>query len=149
MFSESSVIAEPAFQGMPFQFVRPSWQGRGDNLAPSWIGRGDDSYVSAGQLKPSRLGGFGTGKAGATGGLGQLRTSENWNATLSVTVAAQFTGSLGDTTSQVDLLDFNGDRYPDRRDATRCVDQRRTEPPISRERQLRRRRTSPTATTRT
>ena len=113
VFNESSIIAEAPFQGMPFLFVSPRRQGRANNPVPSWVGRGDDSYIAAGALKPARLGTLSSGTRGATGGLEELRRSENWNATLGVTVVANFTGSVGDTTSQLDLIDFNGDRYPD------------------------------------
>ena len=112
-FDENLIVAEAPYQGMPFLFVAPRWQGRGNNLFPLWVGRGADGYIGAGRLKPSRLGSLTPGKPGPTGGLSELRVSENWNATLGVTVVANFTGSVGDTTAQLDLVDFNGDQYPD------------------------------------
>jgi RHS repeat-associated protein len=75
---------------------------------PMWRGGGVDDYVAAGTLKPSRLGRVHTDGGG-------IVFSQTANDTNGAGVGFLFgvSGSLGSSVTQTQLVDMNGDRYPD------------------------------------
>ena len=92
-----------------------------------WEGPGIDDYVAAGQAQPSRIGaavdGFLTaGGGGAGGGIGDLRKTRTQQDKKSLG-AGPVGASLneGPSITQLDLIDLNGDRYPDQVSGGRIV----------------------------
>jgi RHS repeat-associated protein len=79
---------------------------------PMWLGRGSNEFVSQGRIAP----GF-TASGASTGhgdGVNALRISDTWNVDLHASVVGASVGvNGGDSTTDVDLFDLNGDRYPD------------------------------------
>ena len=69
-------------------------------------------FMAANRINP----GFSTSgtSSGKPGGGNVLRTSDTWNLALSATAAVINAGlNCGDTTTNVDFFDVNGDRLPD------------------------------------
>ena len=97
----------------------PAPQGTAALAAPLWTGTGHDLYVAAEGVKPSRRGGNVTrildqASGGVSGsGLAVLRQTSTRTAGLSAGVVAGIALSQGDSETAVDILDMNGDRYPD------------------------------------
>lgn len=97
----------------------PLWQGLDGVPGPLWRAAGFDLHLSGPGEKPSRRGGnvvvelaASTGKSGA--GPGVVRKS--YGKTIGVDLGAVVTNeslTSGDNVSQIDLLDMNGDLYPD------------------------------------
>ena len=96
--------------GAAYGFAYPNRQGTTAVPQPIWVGRGVDSYVAAGQLKPSQKGG---NSAMAGAGLQDLRTGDTWNGQVQVSLGVTGTAVLGDTSSDINFVDMNGDRLPD------------------------------------
>ncbi len=86
---------------------------------PSWTGAAPDLYQAAEGVKPGRQGGNAAGNldqtsaATAGGGLGVLRVTTGRTGGLEVSAGISLAVSLGDSESELDLVDMNGDRYPD------------------------------------
>jgi len=81
-------------------------------VTPLWLGRGAGELMAAGIINPGfTTSGAGTGRADA---VSALRVSDTWNVDLSAT-AAVINANLnaGDSTTDIDLFDVNGDRLPD------------------------------------
>ncbi|MFL6194314.1 MAG: SpvB/TcaC N-terminal domain-containing protein, partial [Thermoanaerobaculia bacterium] len=86
---------------------------------PAWTASGFDLYLAAEGVKPSRQGANAAGildqASGAApgGGLSVLRktSAKTWGAEAGA--GAGLAISLGESRTDVDLLDMNGDRYPD------------------------------------
>jgi RHS repeat-associated protein len=102
--TDSFLFATPAPFGLP---------SRTDlGTIPMWLGRGSGEYMAAGLVNP----GFTTSAAAAGSGAGvnALRVSDTWNVDLEAhaTVVSAAIND-GDSTTDVDLIDLNGDRYPD------------------------------------
>jgi RHS repeat-associated protein len=99
------------------------WQaqplGAGDKFQPGvplWIGPGERQFMSAAQAQSTRLGGNVTPfvSAGQGAGISLLRRTRNEQTRVSLGFGS-FGGSLnfGPAKTNVDLIDLNGDRYPD------------------------------------
>jgi len=95
-------------------FVRMGPEPAGDSDSdgqPAWIAFENKCFVTAGEMASSRVAGnvdysF-TGK-------GIIRQSTGLNTSQGAGIlVAGVQGSNGDTDTQIELLDFNGDRYPD------------------------------------
>ena len=80
-------------------------------MMPLWLGRGGGELMAANLLTP----GFSASGAATGNGSGvqSLRVADTWNLDLSVQVLASVDVSAGDSTTDIDLVDINGDRYPD------------------------------------
>ena len=79
---------------------------------PMWLGRGSGEYMAAGRINPGLTT---SGAAAGTGaGVSALRVSDTWNVDLQAN-ATIISAAIndGDSTTDIDLLDLNGDRYPD------------------------------------
>jgi RHS repeat-associated protein len=74
---------------------------------PVWRGSGTDGYIAAGGMKPSRL-----GKPGTDASFVFSSTSNDSNVTSAGLILS---GTTSDSTAQTQaqLIDLNGDRYPD------------------------------------
>jgi len=79
---------------------------------PMWIGRGSGEFLAAGRINPAfSASGAASGKGA---GVNALRVSDTWNVDLQATVVGLNAGiNAGDSTTDIDLLDLNGDRFPD------------------------------------
>jgi RHS repeat-associated protein len=86
---------------------------------PAWTGAAPDLYQAAEGVKPGRQGGNAAGNLDQTsaptagGGLGVLRVTTGRTGGLDVSAGVSLAVSLGDSESELDLVDMNGDRYPD------------------------------------
>ncbi|HEX4962036.1 MAG TPA: SpvB/TcaC N-terminal domain-containing protein [Thermoanaerobaculia bacterium] len=86
---------------------------------PAWTGAAPDLYQAAEGVKPGRQGGNAAGQLDQTsattagGGLGVLRVTTGRTGGLEVSAGISLAVSLGDSESELDLVDMNGDRYPD------------------------------------
>jgi RHS repeat-associated protein len=108
-----------------FRPAFPSWQGVSGFASPAWAASGFDLYMAAQGMKPSRqgsnaagsldqsTGAASAGSGGSGGGLDVVR--KTWGHTLGIAASAGASLNLttGDSETQVDLIDMNGDRYPD------------------------------------
>jgi RHS repeat-associated protein len=102
--TDSFLFATPAPLGLP---SRPDL-----GPTPMWIGRGAGELMAAGRVNP----GFSSSGAstGQGTGVGALRVSDTWNLDLQATaVGVNAAVNAGDSTTDVDLFDVNGDRFPD------------------------------------
>jgi RHS repeat-associated protein len=114
-FDESQIVLpDPSSppNPLPFAFAVPAAQGTPSVAARLWAGRGD-AYIAAGQQKPSRL--ATTSEMPAGGGLKDLRVATTWNVQLSVGALSvlNFDANIGDSNTELDFIDLNGDGYPD------------------------------------
>jgi RHS repeat-associated protein len=100
-----------------FQFAMPSRLGlpqvRPDlPSTPMWVGRGAGTFMAGGLVCP----GFSASSAASGNGSGvtALRVADTWNLELSADLGP-INGAIGggDSTTQIDLMDLNGDRAPD------------------------------------
>ncbi|HEX7185573.1 MAG TPA: SpvB/TcaC N-terminal domain-containing protein [Thermoanaerobaculia bacterium] len=97
----------------------PAPEGTAGLSAPLWKGMGHDLYVAAEGVKPSRRGGNAAGILDlATGalsgsGLSVLRQTSTRTEGISAEAGLGIALSLGKSETAVDLLDMNGDGYPD------------------------------------
>jgi RHS repeat-associated protein len=114
-------LAPPANPDEPASYTPgvPHWEGSEDSGEPVWTASGFDLYLAAGGMKPSRRG-ANTARvldqasgSGGGGGLSMLRktTAKTWGA--QAELVAGLSLSLGESQTELDLLDLNGDRYPD------------------------------------
>jgi RHS repeat-associated protein len=100
-----------------FLFVTPAPFGLPARLSdlgpiPMWLGRGAGELMAAGRIVP----GFSSSGAttGSGAGVNALRISDTWNLDLQATaVGLNAAVNAGDATTDIDLFDLNGDRYPD------------------------------------
>jgi len=116
-FNESQITVTPTPKVTDsFLFSTPAPFGlpaRADlGQIPMWLGRGSGEFMAAGRFNP----GFTTSPAamGSGAGVNALRVSDTWNVELeahAVVVTAAI--NAGDSTTDIDLFDLNGDRYPD------------------------------------
>jgi len=101
----------------------PHWEGTKQFAAPVWTAGGFDLYLASEGVKPSRKGANAAGvidqaSGTAGGGLSVLRKNTTRTEALSASVGAGGAGaglslSHGKSETQLDILDINGDRYPD------------------------------------
>lgn len=83
-----------------------------DSEGPAFKLRGQNTFISAGLFSPGRSK-AGRGFSGG-GGVEALRLSDTWSYGLNASVLVIEAGlGAADTTGEVDLLDMNGDRFPD------------------------------------
>jgi len=100
-----------------FLFVTPAPFGLPARLSdlgpiPMWIGRGSGEFLAAGRINPAFSASGAASGSGA--GVNALRVSDTWNVDLQATAVGLNAGvNAGDSTTDIDLLDLNGDRYPD------------------------------------
>ncbi|HBL25205.1 MAG TPA: hypothetical protein DD490_00030 [Acidobacteria bacterium] len=96
------------------------WEGATGVSEAAWTAGGFDLYMAAEGVKPSRQGSNAAGNldkasgaSGGGGGLDVLRktTGRTGGGSISAFVSLGF--NFGDSLSEIDLLDMNGDRYPD------------------------------------
>ncbi len=121
-FSEAG-LALPQSQdaGTPdFLFALTHWEGATGVSQAVWTAGGFDLYMAADGVKPSRQGGNAagdldkaSGTSGGGGGLDVLRKTTGRTGSLDIGLGASLSLSFGDSLSEIDLLDMNGDRYPD------------------------------------
>ena len=80
-------------------------------MMPLWLGRGAGELMAAALLNP----GFSASGAstGSGAGVQSLRVADTWNLDLGVQVLGSVDVNAGDSTTDIDLVDLNGDRYPD------------------------------------
>jgi RHS repeat-associated protein len=79
---------------------------------PIWRATGIDLYVAAGQVKPSRLGANAAALIARGNGPG-LRKGSGTTSGLSATLIGSASDSSGSSSSDLEMLDLNGDNYPD------------------------------------
>jgi RHS repeat-associated protein len=98
----------------------PRWDGLENFDGPVWTAGGFDVYLAAEGVKPSRKGANAAGVldeasgTGAAGGLSVLRKTSGKTEGLGAGLAPfGLSLSSGTSTTQLDLMDMNGDRYPD------------------------------------
>ncbi|MDP9122798.1 MAG: hypothetical protein M3O15_15745, partial [Acidobacteriota bacterium] len=120
-FSEAG-LALPQSRSDALPDVTPavaSAQGTTGFPQPAWTGTGFDLYQAAEGVKPSRQGGNAAGNldqsmaASPGGGLTTLRKTTGRSGGVDVAAGVSLAVTLGDSQSEVDLIDMNGDRYPD------------------------------------
>jgi RHS repeat-associated protein len=114
-FSESLLVFPEPVAINSVYFMIPRRQGLPALETPLWASGNSDGYIAAGRQKPSRVGRFARlRQSGGASDIEDLRSAETWNVEFDVQVgpvdAAYNTGA---TTTDLDFLDFNGDRYPD------------------------------------
>ncbi|WP_437494995.1 SpvB/TcaC N-terminal domain-containing protein [Sorangium sp. So ce1014] len=107
-----------------FTRVEPHWEGYhagwspedagfplvGSISGPVFRGSGADMYITAGELKPSRVGGVRPEDVANVPG---LRKSHNGSASADVALIGSFQVTTGTTESKLELIDVNGDGRPD------------------------------------
>lgn len=103
-----------------FLFAVTHWDGTTGVSQPAWTAGGFDLYMAAEGVKPSRQGGNAagdldkaSGTSGGGGGLDVLRKTTGRTGSFDVGAGVGLSLSFGDSLSEIDLLDMNGDRYPD------------------------------------
>ncbi|KYF76640.1 hypothetical protein BE11_11925, partial [Sorangium cellulosum] len=124
-FDDNLINKRPEENRPPyFTRVEPHWEGYhaswspedagfplvGSISAPVFRGSGADMYITAGELKPSRVGGVRPEDVANVPG---LRKSHNGSASSDVAFIGSFQVTTGTTESKLDLIDLNGDRRPD------------------------------------
>ena len=121
-FSEAGT-AQPQSQSGSLPDLLPAVanaQGASGFPQPAWTGGGPDLYEAAEGVKPSRQGGnaagnldqaAGVGSSG--GGLQYLRVTTGRTVGFNLSAGLSLSLTLGNNESSLDLLDMNGDRYPD------------------------------------
>jgi RHS repeat-associated protein len=108
---DAKLIKTPSGSNPAYMFVLPSEQGT-PALERAWIGRAARFYIGKGVLNP----GLSAGGSALQGGssLTALRAGENVSWDFSVNVLGGTYGyNSGESESSLDLIDINGDRYPD------------------------------------
>ncbi|MGK3963945.1 SpvB/TcaC N-terminal domain-containing protein [Sorangium sp. So ce1667] len=124
-FDENQLNKRPEENRPPFfTRVEPHWEGYhaswspedagfplvGSISGPVFRGSGADMYITAGQLKPSRVGGVRPEDVANVPG---LRKSHNSSTSVDVAFIGSFQVTTGTTESKLELIDLNGDRRPD------------------------------------
>ncbi|HEX6863327.1 MAG TPA: hypothetical protein VF414_10955, partial [Thermoanaerobaculia bacterium] len=96
------------------------WDGATGVAEPAWTAGGFDLYMTAEGVKPSRQGSNAAGNldkasgaSGGGGGLDVLRKTTGRTGGGSISAGVSLGVNFGDSLSEIDLLDMNGDRYPD------------------------------------
>lgn len=103
----------------PFTMGVPRWEGTKGFVKPVWLGTGFDLFIAGEGMKPSRQGANAAGvldqASGTTrgGGLSVLRKTSTRTAGLAASAGVGLSLSRGESDTQLDLLDMNGDHYPD------------------------------------
>ena len=114
-FSEASLTyqaVQASADQAPFFFASGTRLGVPGSNGPAYKTRGQGSFVGAGLFMPSRSKG-GRGFSG-NGGAQALRQSDTWSYGLDANVFGVSVGiGAADTTGEVELLDMNGDNFPD------------------------------------
>ena len=121
-FSEAGT-AQPQSQNDSLPDLLPAVanaQGASGFAQPAWTGGGPDLYVAAEGVKPSRQGGNAAGNldqaagvGGSGGGLQYLRVTTGKTLGFELSAGLSLSLTLGNNESSLDLIDMNGDRYPD------------------------------------
>jgi len=117
----ASALVRPAGEDDTPDYVSgaPRWEGTKGTVDPVWTGTGFDSYVAAKGVKPSRRGANAAGvldeASGTTDGgeLNTLRKTVSRTAGISASAGAGLALGWGESDTQLELLDMNGDQYPD------------------------------------
>ncbi|WP_437523831.1 SpvB/TcaC N-terminal domain-containing protein [Sorangium sp. So ce726] len=105
-FSEADIAFPTLRPERGFTLAVPLPQGS----APVWGAAASEAFVGGSAVKPSIVGKVRRGE----GQLGRLRSTATWNAEISANLGPLGAGySFGSTTSDLDLIDINGDRLPD------------------------------------
>jgi RHS repeat-associated protein len=120
-FRESGLHAPASKDETPlYVAAQPSPQGIPNVVGgPAWTAAGFDLYLTADGVKPSRRGGDVSAtleQANATAGGGVDLVRKNTSATVGFDAGAAGLGaavSCGASDTQLDLIDLNGDLYPD------------------------------------
>jgi RHS repeat-associated protein len=117
-FSETGLAAEPKDQQKDFIPAVPRWQGVTGLAEPAWRAAGFDLHFVKEGVKPSRQGGnaaagLGQANGGGGGGPDLIRKTYGNTAAVEASLGLGFALATGTTDTQLDLLDMNGDRYPD------------------------------------
>jgi RHS repeat-associated protein len=105
----------PAISGIPAStpvIVRETPDGRQQFTQGVWLGAGPDSFITAGAMKPSRVGGVDPDRA-ALGGPDTLRKTFTSMAGFDAVAVGSLAISNGSTVTRQEFLDLNGDRRPD------------------------------------
>ncbi len=116
-FDEGQIVFPYDSKGNPngkaFSLAIPAYKALSSDanapLVPMWVGAGN-AYITAGQEAATRTI---VGGALGSGGVGSLRGSNTWNFDLSATLGVSFDWNHGQSESDHDFFDFNGDGYPD------------------------------------
>src|SRR6185312_6942587 len=117
-FDPSALTTPDAGGSASFTPGLPSWEGTDALAAPVWKGSGFDLYLAGEGMKPSRRGANAAGlldqSAGTPGGgLSVLRKTSTRTEGVSAGAIAGIGASQGTSETELDLLDMNGDGYPD------------------------------------
>jgi RHS repeat-associated protein len=119
-FSTGGLVAPTSKDDKPdFVAAAPRWDGTKGLVKPVWIAGGFDLYLAAEGVKPSRKGANAAGvldqASGATsgGGLSVLRKTSSRTESIAASVGVGLALSRGWSDTDLDLIDMNGDRYPD------------------------------------
>jgi RHS repeat-associated protein len=105
----------PSIDGIPADtrvISRQTPEGRQQFTQGLWLGAGPDSFITAGIMKPSRVGGIDPSRA-ALGGPDTLRKTYTKITGADANLVAGGGLSSGTALTQLDFLDLNGDRRPD------------------------------------
>ena len=95
-----------------FTYLTPRWQGNSYYSGAAWTGRGYGDLLGADQVAPSRLGA--NVDAIVSGrGINSIQHSVSHNTATGVSIGIGLSYSTGDSTSKLDFMDMNGDRFPD------------------------------------
>jgi len=117
-FYEPPPTEDPEDESEDMIAAVPHWQGFGDFPEPIWRAAGFDLHLARGGAKPSRRGGNAVvelSEASGQEGTGPkvVRKTYGRTASASISLGLNAATSSGFSVTQVDLLDMNGDRYPD------------------------------------
>ena len=107
-----SVPALPNVPATTPVIVRETPDGRQQFTGGVWLGAGPDSFIAAGVMKPSRVGGVDPTRA-ALGGPDTLRKTFTQMAGLDAAVFVSGGVSSGNTVTRLEFMDLNGDCRPD------------------------------------
>ncbi|WP_437941583.1 SpvB/TcaC N-terminal domain-containing protein [Sorangium sp. So ce341] len=124
-FDDNQINKRPEENKPPyFTRVEPHWEGYhagwspedagfplvGSISGPVFRGSGADMYITAGELKPSRVGGVRPEDVANVPG---LRKSHSSSTSQDVALIGTFQVTTGTTESKLELIDVNGDGRPD------------------------------------
>ncbi|AUX48099.1 uncharacterized protein SOCE26_096290 [Sorangium cellulosum] len=106
-FSEADIVFPTRAPERGFTLAVPLPSGD----APVWGAAASEAFVGSSAVMPSIAG---TVARGGGAQRGSLRSAETWNAEVAANLGPLGAGySFGSTTSDLDLIDINGDRLPD------------------------------------
>jgi RHS repeat-associated protein len=112
-FDEGALLAQAVTNDTSsFLFASMTRAGFRDSNGPAYKTRGQGTFIAAGSFSPGRTkGGRGFSEGG---GFEALRLSDTWSYGLNANLFGIDAGiGAADTTGEVELLDMNGDRFPD------------------------------------